>query len=173
MVLDDYNSFVLHVPIYTGALATTVFGPGEGGPVLLSEVQCTGTETQLNHCPSTGLGQHNCGLQDTTGVFCDTRGMCFHMLCIFSSFYTQIERKNHIIIMCTCGFEFCADNLTRCLNESGQPPESQNSVEHMERYDTETYMKHCIMCLDMTLILCTGLEFVSPTMAVLRSATKY
>ena len=30
-------------------------------------------------------------------------------------------------------FEFHAENLTRCLNESGQPPESQDSVERMER----------------------------------------
>ena len=74
----------------TGALATTVFGPGEGGPVFLSEVQCTGTETQLAQCPSAGLGQHNCGLQDSTGVFCDTRGVCPHIMhCIFSSPYTH------------------------------------------------------------------------------------
>ena len=72
-----------------------------------------------------------------------TQEVCVSICCASSPVSTH--RSKYIIIMCTCGFEFCADNLTRCLNESGQPPESQNSVEHMERYDTETYMKHCIM----------------------------
>ena len=54
--------------------ATDIFGPGEGGPVFLSEVQCSGSETNLILCPSVGLGQHSCGPQNSTGVTCGKSG---------------------------------------------------------------------------------------------------
>ena len=54
--------------------ATDIFGPGEGGPVFLSEVQCSGSETNLILCPSVGLGQHSCGPQNSTGVTCGRSG---------------------------------------------------------------------------------------------------
>ena len=52
----------------------SVFGPREGGPVFISAVQCAGHESQLIDCPSNGLSQHSCSLEDSAGVFCDTRG---------------------------------------------------------------------------------------------------
>ena len=51
-----------------------MFGSGGGGPVFLSEVQCTGVESRLVDCPSVGLSEHSCSLESSTGVFCDTRG---------------------------------------------------------------------------------------------------
>ena len=58
-----------------GAQATDVFGPGEAGPVFVSEVECRGSETSLSVCPSAGLGQHSCGLENTTaGVICGRNG---------------------------------------------------------------------------------------------------
>lgn len=53
-----------------------VFGSGSGGPVFLSKVQCTGNEAQLIQCPSVGLGEHHCSPENSTGVFCDNRGIC-------------------------------------------------------------------------------------------------
>ena len=67
----------------SGALATDVFGVGDGGPVFLSEVQCTGSGSRLILCPSLGLGQHSCTAEMSTGVFCDMRGKmraCFKQL---------------------------------------------------------------------------------------------
>ena len=58
----------------TDGRATDIFGPGEGGPVFLGEVQCSGTETNLTLCPSVGLGQHSCGPQNSTGVICGRSG---------------------------------------------------------------------------------------------------
>ena len=58
----------------TDGKATDIFGPGEGGPVFLSEVQCSGSETNLTHCASVGLGQHSCGLQNSAGVICGKSG---------------------------------------------------------------------------------------------------
>lgn len=75
------NHYLLLEVYYTifcspDALAMDVFGPGSGGPVFLSEVQCAGSEAQLIQCPSVGLGEHHCGLENSTGVFCDNRGIC-------------------------------------------------------------------------------------------------
>jgi len=58
----------------TDGRATDIFGPGEGGSVFLSEVQCSGSETNLTLCPSVGLGQHSCGPQNSTGVTCGRSG---------------------------------------------------------------------------------------------------
>ena len=58
----------------TDGRATDIFGPGEGGPVFLSEVQCSGSETNLTLCLSVGLGQHSCDLQSSAGVICGKSG---------------------------------------------------------------------------------------------------
>ena len=54
-------------------IATDVFGPGDQGVVVFSEVQCTGLESNLTLCPHIGLDQHMCAVQDSTGVICEKR----------------------------------------------------------------------------------------------------
>lgn len=46
------------------------FGPGGDGPVLLSEVECSGTEDRLTMCSSVGIGDHSCGRENSAGVAC-------------------------------------------------------------------------------------------------------
>ena len=58
----------------TDGRATDIFGRGEGGPMFLSEVQCSGSEANLTLCPSVGLGQHSCALQNSAGVICGKSG---------------------------------------------------------------------------------------------------
>ena len=56
------------------ARTTNVFIPAEGGPVFLSEVECTGIETSITECPSVGLQHHSCSPQNGTGVICGRGG---------------------------------------------------------------------------------------------------
>ncbi|XP_072024719.1 scavenger receptor cysteine-rich domain-containing protein DMBT1-like [Amphiura filiformis] len=46
------------------------FGAGTG-PVLLDELQCTGTENTLMSCKSLGWKNHDCGHAEDSGVICD------------------------------------------------------------------------------------------------------
>lgn len=54
------------------------FGRGSG-PILLDDVQCSGTEAALELCPHAGWLTHNCGHGEDTGVICSGK-----LLSIFS-----------------------------------------------------------------------------------------
>ncbi|XP_071503572.1 scavenger receptor cysteine-rich domain-containing protein DMBT1-like [Diadema antillarum] len=45
------------------------YGPGSG-PILLDDVQCNGTESNLADCQHNGYGMHNCGHYEDVGVEC-------------------------------------------------------------------------------------------------------
>ncbi|XP_072170578.1 scavenger receptor cysteine-rich domain-containing protein DMBT1-like [Diadema setosum] len=48
---------------------------GEGsGPILLDDVECNGTETNLADCPHNGYGMHNCWHSEDVGVECIPKG---------------------------------------------------------------------------------------------------
>ncbi|XP_030848001.1 deleted in malignant brain tumors 1 protein-like isoform X9 [Strongylocentrotus purpuratus] len=51
------------------ALGSAAFGPGSGD-IILDNVQCVGTETDLFSCPSNGPLSHNCGHSEDAGVQC-------------------------------------------------------------------------------------------------------
>ena len=50
-------------------MAVRHFGGGSG-PILLDEVQCTGSETDLLQCPHDGIEIHNCFHSEDAGVKC-------------------------------------------------------------------------------------------------------
>ena len=62
-----------------------MFGPGRD-PILLDNVQCTGTEQNLTECLH--LTDHNCGHSEDVGVLC--RGRCLASCIVF------LENNNNI-----------------------------------------------------------------------------
>ncbi|XP_023564820.1 putative DMBT1-like protein, partial [Octodon degus] len=51
------------------APSEALFGEGKG-EFLLDNVDCTGTESFLGHCPHPGWQVHNCGAGEDAGVIC-------------------------------------------------------------------------------------------------------
>ncbi|XP_071956195.1 scavenger receptor cysteine-rich domain-containing protein DMBT1-like [Antedon mediterranea] len=45
------------------------FGQGTG-PIMLDDVQCSGTETSITDCPNNGMRVHNCGHYEVASVIC-------------------------------------------------------------------------------------------------------
>ena len=68
----------LGFPSVLEALGGAAFGPASL-PFLLDDLQCVGTELELNACnSSTPSGQHNCQPHENAGVRCRAIGMCLY-----------------------------------------------------------------------------------------------
>ena len=55
------------------------FGQGTGD-IVLDNVACTGTETNLFDCPNNGINVHNCAHFEDAGVICSGGIYIFHLI---------------------------------------------------------------------------------------------
>ena len=71
------SKWVLCESVFTGASAVGYahYGQGTGGPVLLSNVHCTGLETYISDCPSSGFYSTYCSHAEDAGVACPSEQM--------------------------------------------------------------------------------------------------
>jgi len=56
---------------YSGRVIGNRYGPGSG-PIWLNNVQCNGTESDIESCPHRGWGQQNCEHRKDVSVSCNT-----------------------------------------------------------------------------------------------------
>lgn len=57
-------------------MGNAFFGVG-GGPILLDDVRCTGSEANLLMCSAKDFGDNNCAHTEDVGVICQT---CEHLM---------------------------------------------------------------------------------------------
>ncbi|KAM5310133.1 galectin-3-binding protein isoform 1-T2 [Glossophaga mutica] len=74
----------------TEALGRAAFGPGTG-PVMLDEVQCTGTESSLANCSSLGWLTSKCRHSQDAGVICSNETRDVHTLDLSSELPEALE----------------------------------------------------------------------------------
>ncbi|KAM7067296.1 galectin-3-binding protein [Molossus nigricans] len=75
----------------TEAVGGAAFGPGTG-PVMLDEVQCTGTEPSLANCSSLGWLKSRCGHRQDAGVICSNETGGTHTLDLSSELPEALEQ---------------------------------------------------------------------------------
>ncbi|XP_030831054.1 deleted in malignant brain tumors 1 protein isoform X7 [Strongylocentrotus purpuratus] len=106
------------------ALSNAAFGQGSGD-IILDNVQCVGTETDLFSCPSNGPLSHNCGHGEDAGVRCNStssgtvsRNPCSNSFCHNGG--SCIAPADLPMCICQLGFsgEFCQEPSIRLVDGS-------------------------------------------------------
>ena len=80
ILINGINDFtILYIaPI---ALSNARYGQGEG-PILLDDVQCSGSESSLHQCRHSRVGFHNCGHHEDAGVICSSGIDYYLFICV-------------------------------------------------------------------------------------------
>ena len=73
------------------------FGEGQG-PIFLDSIACTGSEVSLQLCPHEGVGSHNCGHNEDSGVICTPDGNFDVNVSFFASLFNACVLFIHILL---------------------------------------------------------------------------
>ena len=65
----DMSTFTQFIDTDVIALRTAVYGEGFGS-ILLDDVECVGSEPELQLCRNNGVGSHDCGHSEDAVVIC-------------------------------------------------------------------------------------------------------
>ena len=92
--------------IDAAAVTDGTFGPGNG-PIVLSNVQCTGTESTLLSCQADPLGVNDCDHSQDAGVVCPPSKQTWHVGRRSGASYNGMGRKGVSLCntACYCSFK--------------------------------------------------------------------
>ena len=92
--------------------------------MLVSNIECSGTEQNLHLCPFTVRSNHICDKNSSAGVMCSRD---YSKYCTYVSCFAKLVWSLKYIYTNT-------DIFRKCVDERGTLPQNQIRIKKMERY---------------------------------------
>nr|XP_054764890.1 uncharacterized protein LOC129271604 [Lytechinus pictus] len=120
--------------------STAHFGPGPG-PILLDNLDCKGTESNILNCSHSGIGVHDCSHFEDAGVACSPPVLCLTDPCDKG---TCVDSGESFHCICTPGFmgKLC-DQEVNCTLPDNLPPGAHFVSPHSSYSYNEVVIVSC------------------------------